>query len=577
MKRVFAMCAVFGLAALIAACVALAPLAPSLDPGAARSALGVLDAAAAQIIALAGRGGAVVGLLGLGIVLALLVAVAIGDGKYEDAETPVPNPAQRNRRKVAEPEPPAPAWRSEPLSPEDRLASLKRRAASGDGADDSPAVAAPSPPTPAPAPNPPPPAFSADLPSPPTATEVLPPRPVALIRKPRERERDWFGDTSWLGGLPRLAGVPWPRDGGLPLPFAAQIDLAELALACPETPLPRSGSLAFFLGTGAVVAVPEGEHDFSDPPHDLPPAYDEGGYPFPPRANRLSRHFFPFWPVTPVALDLPEALRGHHGDAQTAQAITGQLAAHASLRDHPFYAFGVGAPVEALWWHGVIHLADQLHEALEASNRPIAIRRDALERTRGTLAGLSHDPARLAQAQEKIAGLKDDLARIEEQRSELPLMVEALDGFIAGRKPWDALTAEEREIVADILSEVHERYGELVRFHAPGTLAQLATLSLRAMISGPPEALDAMPEDMLARINRDYRLAPEDQHQMFGPVASGPHARDEHRGDILLLQLGYDDMMEWSWGEAGRYQFWISPADAAAGNWQTARLTFESA
>ncbi|MFD2134236.1 DUF1963 domain-containing protein [Novosphingobium resinovorum] len=104
-----------------------------------------------------------------------------------------------------------------------------------------------------------------------------------LVRKQRERRRDWFGDASWLGGLPRLGNAEWPRDeAGTPLPFAAQIDLSELAAARPDMPLPRSGSLAFFLGAGAVVAVPEGIHDFTDPPADLPPAYDEEGCPSPP-------------------------------------------------------------------------------------------------------------------------------------------------------------------------------------------------------------------------------------------------------------------------------------------------------
>jgi hypothetical protein len=32
-------------------------------------------------------------------------------------------------------------------------------------------------------------------------------------------------------------------------------------------------------------------------------------------------------------------------------------------------------------------------------------------------------------------------------------------------------------------------------------------------------------------------------------------------GYIMLLQLTCDDLMQWSFGDNGDYQFWISPAD----------------
>lgn len=570
MRKWIAVAACFGVPALVAACVALAPFGGTLAP---------LDAGAAWIMGVLGREVAVLALLGLGVLLALLAiatqsrraaAAQIDMPKLSPAWTPGPLPY----------EPPAPEPQDkapDDTRSQDRIANLRRRALPDEDSRDD--ATAPAPPRP----------VSSAIPS--AVSSALPPPPVILIRKPRERTRDWFADGSWLGGLPRLGPAAWPRDTqGSALPFVAQIDLGELAAACPGTPLPRAGSLAFFLGTGAVVAVPEGAHDFTDPPADLPPAFDEGGSPFPATPTRLSRWFFPFWPVEPIVLDLPDHLRDNHNPLRETAiegAMATRLAAHATLRDHPFYAAGVGAPVDVLWWHSVIHLADQLHEALAACARPLAIQRTALDQKQAAFAQLQADtlaaPDAAAHAEQAAVYLAAELAMLEEQCAALPAMVAAIDGFVSGRDPWTALTAEERDVVGDILADIHERFGELVRFHAPGSLAQLATLSLRAMVSGPPEVLAALPDDMLERINRDYRLPPIDQHQMFGLPASRRARRDRTRHDsrdggeaMLLLQLGYDDMMEWCWNEAGLFQFWIDEADAAAGNWNAATLTFES-
>jgi uncharacterized protein YwqG len=43
----------------------------------------------------------------------------------------------------------------------------------------------------------------------------------------------------------------------------------------------------------------------------------------------------------------------------------------------------------------------------------------------------------------------------------------------------------------------------------------------------------------------------------------------------MLLQLVYDDMMHWRFGDNGAYQFWISPEDLVRGNWAAAHVTFE--
>ncbi|AOR78384.1 DUF1963 domain-containing protein [Novosphingobium resinovorum] len=526
MKKLIAALAAFALPALLAAWLALAPLGgqyASLDPLAER------------VIGMQGRNAAVFALLMAGIGLAVLAALAVR-GKPAERLTYQPQVApqqfgRRRRKLTAEPEP------VDEESPEEDALPFEEPATE-EPADEPEAPALPPQPTVASA-------------------------PVVLVRKQRERRRDWFGDASWLGGLPRLGNAEWPRDeAGTPLPFAAQIDLSELAAARPDMPLPRSGSLAFFLGAGAVVAVPEGIHDFTDPPTDLPPAYDEGGLPFPTRHTRLTRWFFPFWPVSPVALDPT----GPQSDAALAVRLG------AALRDHTFYAAGVGAPVEALWWHAVIHLSDRLHEALDEAPRLLSRRRDEMARQNAEIARLRTDaaaiPYALEDAQEIAEQIEGEYALLQDQCAALPAMVAALDQFIAGREPMKRLTAEELAVVGDILAELHERYGEVVQAHLPGTLADLATISLRTMVSGPPETLAAVPDAVLSRINREYRMPPVHHHRMLDAETDG--------SEVLLLQLGYDDLMEWAWEETGAWRFRIGAQALLTRDWQAATLAFET-
>lgn len=596
MKQGIAMFVVFGLAVLVAGYVALAPLSDG-SPGI----LSALDILAGKLVAVRGPRAAVLGLLGAGALLSLAIA-ALGTFLSADRKArPKPHPRKAARR----PEP-GPVWRPEPAVPgqepveplaADRIAGLRRRALS-EAVDDNFVAPAPwqTPPDNAlPIETHPNHAASIEEPPAPPPTVASPvdgenpyttlasssttmPRPVVLVRKPRERTRDWFGDASWLGGLPRLGDAEWPRDvGGTPLPFAAQIDLAEIAAACPESPLPRQGALAFFLGTGAVVAVADTTHDFSEPPTDLPPAFDEGGYPFPPAASRLSRHFFPFWPVEPVVLDLPADLLDHrdgYQDEAIEQAMADSLARYAAPR-----AFALTADDGTLWWHSVAHLAERLHAALENASRLVVLREDGVRHAEETLHNLGGDPddPALDAAREDLARRQASLASIEAQRDALPDVIAALDQFAANRNPWEPLTAEERSLVEDLLAELQGSYRDVVRYHAPHGLDELASLSIRAMITGAPDAFAALPDDQLERINRGFRLPSLHQHQMFGLGGCQQTARDDHRGDILLLQLGYDDMMEWRWGDMGLFQFWINPEDAAAGNWSAAQLTFECA
>ncbi len=550
MKRMIAAFALMALAIAIAIYIAMAPMASPTAQGSVNALLASFDGLVDHIEAGVGRSTGALIAIGVGLVLALAIGLAPSRRRRADEDAffvpeDVPEPGDYV------PSPGAAAL-------EEPIAEPVHEASSPEPAPEpwvEPALFGEPQAEPHPEP------VQADLlaqsaypePEAPPAPFLV--APLALTRKVREPERNWFGDTSWLGGLPRLGANPWPRDtAGIALPFLAQIDLAEVAAVRPGLSLPTRGALAFFLGDGGIVPVappePGTSSEFTEPPQDLPPAFDEGGPLFPQRASRLTRWLFPFWPVELSA--------------------TAPGAEDADTRDHPFYAVGVGEPVDTLWWHSAQHFADRLRDALEQADTPIAAHRERLRQMREALARIENDPDadpyERDDARDDIESLEVELAQIEEQRRSLPEMLAAMEGFVEGREPWSVMSPEEREILRDLVPETHERYGELIGSAIPASLAELATISLRAAISGPPEAIAAIPPATLTRINGEYRLPIEARHSLF---TASPDS-----DEIVLVELAWDDMIEWCWPEEGRFQLRIAPADAAAGRWDRARALF---
>ncbi|WP_395393678.1 DUF1963 domain-containing protein [Novosphingobium sp. BL-8A] len=577
MRRWIAVFAVFALTAIVAGYVALFPFASQGSP-VLRPTLETLDQTAARVVALGGRGPAVIVPLAAGAVLALLLAV-VGRGGTQAELAPAGGgipvrggssqqgaSRQGRRRKLVHPDPEL-VWRPEPdpVAPDmDHVPGLPREHAQEDllvAEANYPAEPEPDP----------------ELL---VETARSGPRhpPVVLVRHPRERDTDeqtWFDSASWLGGLPRLGDRAWPQDEAGPLPFAAQIDLAELAAAFPESPLPLSGTLAFFLGSGAVIEVPEANHPFTAPPADLPPAFDEGGYPLPEHPSRLSRPYFPFWPVRPLAVELPEPVESHDARALEA-AEAAWLDARVKTRDG---AYAANEPNARLWWHGVVHLADCLHVAMDGAARQVAMEQDRLDEAQARLKDLAAQPnaapADIDEAHAALATSEAELPALEAEQGELGRMIDAMEGFVAGRDLWAPLSTEEMEVMEEVLAQIHHDCGRLVRFYVPQTLGALATISLRAMVTGDAGTFAQVPDAELARINGEHLLAIGHQHQLFGTGApsgaSGHHPAD----DVLLLQLGCDDLVEWNWGESGLFQFRIAPEDLAAARWDRVTLTFE--
>lgn len=341
------------------------------------------------------------------------------------------------------------------------------------------------------------------------------PGPVLVLRRSRGPDgAGWRGARSWLGGLPRLGGQPWPmgRGSGLPLPFAAQIDLADLAAARPGSGLPDAGSLAFFLGEGAVVFVPPAPEGSRHPRFPQAPgglAVRDGEEPFPADPSPDARGTWPWWRVDLLAMDQPANAEGE----PAIPSRQGPLDAESLCRD-------CGIDPVPLWWHSVRHFA---------------------------------------------AGLRRARFHAQGDAEMLDTAIAALDWFAQDRVDEDILAPSERADFETMFAEIHQHCDDMVAQFVPDRPEDLASATLRAMASGPAQLHAALPPAIAERIDRDHRQPQGAVHRMFGaPSGEG----------LLLLQLASDDLMEWHFGDGGVFQFRISPQDLAQGWLDRAELAF---
>ena len=100
-----------------------------------------------------------------------------------------------------------------------------------------------------------------------------------------------------------------------------------------------------------------------------------------------------------------------------------------------------------LWWHGVIHLANRLHEAMDNSHQAVAMEAQLEKTAQEALAALENRddalPEARAGARRKVREAAARRQEVEREAAALTVMVDALAGFVANREPWEPLTAEE--------------------------------------------------------------------------------------------------------------------------------------
>jgi hypothetical protein len=120
-------------------------------------------------------------------------------------------------------------------------------------------------------------------------------------------------------------------------------------------------------------------------------------------------------------------------------------------------------------------------------------------------------------------------------------------------------------------------FSEFTQFTTPHSLADLETETLLALATAEDPAYATLPDAMRNLINSQYLLPTGSWHQMFGRgVEIQGNAAAENEGNVMLLQLVYDDLLHWRFGDMGAYQFWIPPDDLLRNNWAAVRVSFEA-
>jgi hypothetical protein len=242
------------------------------------------------------------------------------------------------------------------------------------------------------------------------------------------------------------------------------------------------------------------------------------------------------------------------------------------------------------WWFMAVHYAARLQEAARFGVPGVTKRRqDNLAIFRKLLDEVQPKDAlavfrrMLGPKSEKVTKLKADLANAEAKLAELRALEPAFRTFVQetsdwtkDRDPWSSMRPADIEQLDRRMKRVREEFSEFDAY-VPDRSEDLETSTLLAMASGDERAYAALPEPVRTLINRDYLLPSGGWHQMFGRgiEIQGDSCAMREEGYIMLLQLTYDDLMHWSFGDNGCYQFWISPADLAQRNWAGAKMTLE--
>ncbi len=393
------------------------------------------------------------------------------------------------------------------------------------------------------------------------------PRPVMMVRQTRERDGSWPCENSWIGGLPRLGRAKWPKaeDGG-PLPFVAQIHLADLSRNCPESPLPGDGWLALFLGDGGAVHVTA-----ADPKPSRHPDGDR------------ARDQIPCWPLEQLVLEIPPELRVYHNEEHHHPIREAQITLLHLLMKERQGPFSIGnlrragkCDFETSYWQGAILASQMLSRALEMQNQAICEQQEWVKLARAELAELQEatyrDDNRIAELENGILNAETE---IPWQQNDVDVFAKFCASFaelVQDKDPWSAMTREDYQPVLEKLSEAHGRFDHVLPTGMPCNLEEMQDLVLRQLITGDAKDFKHMPADVLEVINQDFRLASGGQHQMFGLGYGEPLGFADGEENLLLFQMMPDDMLDTHMHGVDAWQFWISRADAEEGNWDKVKL-----
>jgi Domain of unknown function (DUF1963) len=222
-----------------------------------------------------------------------------------------------------------------------------------------------------------------------------------------------------------------------------------------------------------------------------------------------------------------------------------------------------------------------LPKRIDDRRRDVQLARTRLDRLRPkrllSALGLGAKPsAEFKKAEEEVSRRETLLAETERPAAEFERFVQDVSEWVRGTDSWQSMPLDAVQTFNSMFERGKTVFADFTRFYTPRTLVDLQTETLLALATANDRAYATLPEEIRTLINTRYLLPTDGWHQMFGKgVDIQGNAAVENEGNVMLLQLVYDDMLHWRFGDIGAYQFWISPPDLAQGNWTNVRVTFE--
>jgi len=395
---------------------------------------------------------------------------------------------------------------------------------------------------------------------------------VAIVRLQRADLDVEVAGTSWLGGLPTLSALPWPRDAkGRAMHHLAQIDLGTIPDPLLPKGMPNVGALAFFMTTsgkkldqGKVIYLPLIANSATEPPEDLSPIYDgpDWGYYVKGHARESAPDTFPRWPLEFVLLPLADKTRDNDAHELMAEMLPLQSDIKLSPNNYRQSLPDFARPV---FW-------DTAHRFTNS----IRLARDDIDLT------VARTEARIEGYGARYQADLDVLLKNDEAFSQF---VDEVSIWAVVHEPWDKMAPEDVAQLHTYFGRVRDigqtkasfkpfyqfTQGELL------SIDEATTATLLAAANGPPDVYAKLPFEVRDDIDTKYRLAGKERwHQMFGLGTEIKTAVRDHTHHHLLLQLHSDQLVNWMWGDMGVVQFWIAEEDLLKQNWDAVEMTIEA-
>jgi uncharacterized protein YwqG len=395
---------------------------------------------------------------------------------------------------------------------------------------------------------------------------------VAIVRLQRADLDVEVAGTSWLGGLPTLSALPWPRDAkGRAMHHLAQIDLGTIPDPLLPKGMPNVGALAFFMTTsgkkldqGKVIYLPLIANSATEPPEDLSPIYDgpDWGYYVKGHARESAPDTFPRWPLEFVLLPLADKTRDNDAHELMAEMLPLQSDIKLSPNNYRQSLPDFARPV---FW-------DTAHRFTNS----IRLARDDIDLT------VARTEARIEGYGARYQADLDVLLKNDEAFSQF---VDEVSIWAVVHEPWHKMAPEDVAQLHTYFGRVRDigqakasfkpfyqfTQGELL------SIDEATTATLLAAANGPPDVYAKLPFEVRDDIDTKYRLAGKGRwHQMFGLGTEIKTAVRDHTHHHLLLQLHSDQLVNWMWGDMGVVQFWIAEEDVLEQNWDAVEMTIEA-